>query len=283
MTLNDAESPKKSQFYFCEKCNYTTIRKKDFNKHLMTRKHKMMTNDDIKVQKSPTTFTCDCGKSYKYRQGLSIHKKKCTYSPQTKETETKEQQIPEPTLEYLLKENIEMKKENIEMKKMMIDLCQKIEPVSNNTNINSNNNNIFNIQLFLNENCKDAMNMTEFIESIQLSIEDVEKIGIEGQTRALSNILVSKLNDLDIVKRPVHCSDIKKEIIYVKDEDKWEQETHGNPNLKRALDKIADESMCIIPNNSESSSKIVSEILKHPREDEIIVSEVSKNIVISDT
>jgi hypothetical protein len=244
----------------------------------------MLTNDDVNAQ-NQIDFTCECGKIYKYRQSLHVHKKKCTSNQQINETE-----ISEPTLEYLLKENLEMKKEtleikkeNLEMKKMMIDLCQKIEPISNHTNINSHNthnNKIFNIQLFLNEDCKDAMNMTEFIESIQLSIEDVEKIGSEGQTKALSNILVNKLNDMDIVKRPVHCSDIKKEIIYVKDEDKWGQESKGNPNLKRALDKIADESMCIIPNDTESSSKIVSEILKHPREDGIIVSEVSKNIII---
>ena len=267
--------PKVSKEFYCEKCDYACFKKSLYDKHMLTKKHN--TTNTTKIQQKSFHY-CECGKQYTHRASLFNHKKKCKYSPQTKEP-----QIPEPTLEYLLKENIEMKKENIEMKKMMIDLCQKIEPVSNNTNINSNNNNIFNIQLFLNENCKDAMNMTEFIESIQLSIEDVEKIGIEGQTRALSNILVSKLNDLDIVKRPVHCSDVKKEIIYVKEEDKWEQETHDNPNLKRALDKIADESMCIIPNNSESSSKIVSEILKHPREDDIIVSEVSKNIVISDT
>ena len=273
--INGSES---SNYFYCKFCDYNTSRKSQYERHLLTSKHKIRTNTNKKVPKSSKSYECECGKSYKHVSSLWNHKKKCKYSPQTEEP-----QIPEPTLEYLLKENIEMKKENIEMKKMMIDLCKKIEPVSNNTNINSNNNNIFNIQLFLNENCKDAMNMTEFIESIQLSIEDVEKIGIEGQTRALSNILVSKLNDLDIVKRPVHCSDIKKEIIYVKDEDKWEQETHDNPNLKRALDKIADESMCIIPNNTDSSSKIVSEILKHPREDDVIVSEVSKNIVINDT
>lgn len=276
--MTNKKSPKIAFKFYCEKCDYKCYKKSEWVKHTSTRKHKIRTNTNEKSPKISKSYECECGKSYKHVSSLWNHKKTCKYS-----TQTKEQQIPEPTLEYLLKENIEMKKENIEMKKMMIDLCKKIEPVSNNTNINSNNNNIFNIQLFLNENCKDAMNMTEFIESIQLSIEDVEKIGIEGQTRALSNILVSKLNDLDIVKRPVHCSDIKKEIIYVKDEDKWEQETHDNPNLKRALDKIADESMCIIPNNTDSSSKIVSEILKHPREDDVIVSEVSKNIVINDT
>ena len=129
--------------------------------------------------------------------------------------------------------------------------CQKIEPISHNTSINSHNN-VFNISLFLNEDCKDAMNMSDFIESIQLSIEDLEKIGSEGQTQALSNILTDRLNDLEVVKRPVHCSDPKKEIIYVKDEGKWEKEPKHNPNLKKALDKITMESMYKIPGRTRS-------------------------------
>lgn len=277
--------PKNAKEYYCKICDFRCSKKSNYTVHLNTRKHKMLTNVDIKMPNN-AEYICECGKSYKHRQSLYVHKKKCEY----KEYEDTPIESTESAFEYLLKENmemkketLEMKKENLEMKKMMIDLCQKMEPISNNTNINSHNthNKIFNIQVFLNEDCKDAMNMTEFIESIQLSIEDVEKIGSEGQTKALSNILVDKLNNLDIVKRPVHCSDIKKEIIYVKDENKWGQESKDNPNLKRALDKIAVESMSIIPNNTDSSSKIVSEILKYPREDDIILSEVSKKITLT--
>ena len=176
------------------------------------------------------------------------------------------------------------------MKKMMIDLCQKLEPVSNaisntvsNTHIHNGdiNNQIFNINVFLNEDCKDAMNMTEFIESIQLTIEDVEKIGAEGQTQALSNILTSRLNDMDLLKRPVHCSDPKKEIIYVKDENKWEKEPKDKPSLRKALDKITMESMYKIPEivpNEETYAQILSEVMKEPREDKKILTEVSKKV-----
>ena len=125
--------------------------------------------------------------------------------------------------------------------------------------------------------------MTEFIESIQLSIEDVEKIELEGQTQALSNILSNKLNEMDIFKRPVHCSDAQKEIIYVKDEDKWEKEDKDKPKLKKALDKIAKESLCKIPEmvpDEEKCKKTISEILKDPREDKKILNEVSKNVLI---
>ena len=127
------------------------------------------------------------------------------------------------------------------------------------------------------------MNMTEFIESIQLSIEDVEKIGLEGQTQALSNILFNKLNEMDIFKRPVHCSDAKREIIYVKDEDKWEKEKKDKPKLKKALDKIAKESLYKVPEMTSDGDKYVktiSEILKDPREDKKIFSEVSKGLLV---
>ena len=252
--------------HICEKCNYRTYNLKDYKKHLSTAKHKRITMDNELSSKIPKQYICQCGSEYKYSSGLSKHKKKCEYKPVSQdETENAKEKIDitsEPIVEFLLKENLEMKK-------MMIDLCQKIEPVSNLTNINSHNN-IFNINLFLNEDCKDAMNMTEFIESIQLSIEDVEKIGMEGQTQALSNILSSKLNEMDIFKRPVHCSDAKKEIIYVKDQDKWEQEEKGKPKLKKALDKIAKESLCKVPemtSDADNYVKTISEILKYPRED----------------
>ena len=267
--------PKSSAKYICEVCDYTTSRKSQYDRHLNTRKHKMETNGNNLVPKSSAEFICECRKEYRTRGGLFKHKQKCC----------NKNEVAQPMVEYLLKENLEMKKENLEMKKLMIDVCKKMEPISNVTNINNiNNNKIFNLNLFLNEDCKDAMNMTEFIESIQLTIEEVKKIGIEGQTKALTNILSSKLNSLDIFKRPVHCSDAKKEIIYVKDEDKWELEKKDNPKLKKALDKIAIESLCKIPELSVSDediqAKTISEILKDPREDKKIFSKVRKDLIL---
>lgn len=261
--------PKSSKIFNCEKCNYSTSRKSQYDRHITTRKHVLATNGNAFSSKSSTScFQCECGKTYKDRSGLYKHKKRCGFIETTEEKN-------EPTMELLLKENLEMKK-------IMIDLCQKIEPSNNNTNINSHNK-FFNIQVFLNEDCKDAMNMTEFIESIQLSIEDVKKIGLEGQTQALSNILFNKLNEMDIFKRPVHCSDAKREIIYVKDEDKWEKEKKDKPKLKKALDKIAKESLYKVPEMTSDGDKYVktiSEILKDPREDKKILSEVSKGLLV---
>ena len=279
-------SQKLAKNYMCSDCDYICSKKSDYTKHLLTRKHKILTNT-YKTATKIATHVCECGKTYKHRQSLNNHKKKCNYKEITIDSEEKS----EPTVEVLLKENLEIKKDNLEMKKMMIDLCQKLEPLSNtisntvsNTHIHNgdiNNNQIFNINVFLNEDCKDAMNMTEFIESIQLTIEDVEKIGTEGQTQALSNILTSRLNDMDLLKRPVHCSDPKKEIIYVKDENKWEKEPKDKPSLRKALDKITMESMYKIPDivpNEETYAQILSEVMKEPREDKKILAAVSKKV-----
>ena len=282
MELNTTKkNPKNSKIFHCEKCDFICFKKSLYEKHLLTKKHN--TTNTTKIQQKKFHY-CECGKQYTHRASLFNHKKKCEYASHDKTESTEEfKNTNEPIVELLLKENLEMKKDNLEMKKMMIDLCQKIEPISNNTSINSHNK-VFNISLFLNEDCKDAMNMSDFIESIQLSIEDLEKIGSEGQTQALSNILTDRLNDLEVVKRPVHCSDPKKEIIYVKDEGKWEKEPKHKPNLKKALDKITMESMYKIPDiipNEETYAHTLSEIMKEPREDRKIISEVSKKIVVN--
>jgi hypothetical protein len=272
------KSSKKFQEYFCEKCDYTTCRKSQYDRHLTTQKHKMMTNDDIKVPKSSKLYACECGKSYKYRQGLSIHKKTCNLNKITEIT------IEQPTIEFLLKENLEIKKDNLEMKKMMMDICQKIEPVSNNiVNSNNSNNNVFNINVFLNEQCKDAMNMTEFIESIQLNLQDMMKIADDGQTTGMSNILIDKLNSIDVLKRPVHCSDVKNETIYIKDQDKWEKESTKKPKLKNALDKLTKKSidaMSCMDDDPDTYVKTISEVLKDPREDKKIISKIAKEMTI---
>ena len=142
--------------FYCEKCHYGCSKRGDYNKHLVSKKH-----NATKCYKNATSNShiCNCGKEYKHTSSFYRHKKKCAYVDETKD-EIKQ----EPTIEFLLKENLEIKKDNLEMKKMMIDLCKKIEP-TNITNNNNNTNN-FNIQIFLNEDCKYAMNLTDFIDSI---------------------------------------------------------------------------------------------------------------------
>jgi hypothetical protein len=163
------------------------------------------------------------------------------------------------------------------IKDMIVDIIPVLQP--NHTD----NSNTFNINMFLNEQCKDAMNMTDFIESIQLTLEDMKYFGDQGQTVGMSNILIDKLNALDVFKRPMHCSDIKKETIYIKDEDKWEIEAKNQPNIRHALDKLAKkglEAMPCMQDNPDEYVKTISEVLKDPREDKKIISKVAKQIII---
>ena len=135
----------------------------------------------------------------------------------------------------------------------------------------------------MNEKCKYAMNWTEFLESIQLNLEDMTKISDEGQTQGMSNILIDKLNSLDIFKRPVHCSDIKKEIIYVKDEDKWELEDKERTKLRNALNSIIRKSIQTLAGmnrHPDDYVNTVSEIYKEPREDKKIISKLAKEVFV---
>lgn len=272
--------------FYCEKCDYGCSKKGDFNKHIYSKKHnakKCYTNAK-KNSSNKNNFFCECGKTYKHQSSYSRHKKQCNIQDNNdssnnmiqhiNDTDNPDEKSNKDLMSYLLKENQDMKK-------MMFDMCAKSQ--SNNTTTtttnNTTNNQIFNINMFLNEQCKDALNMSEFIESIQLTIQDIAKIGEQGQTKGMSNILIDKLNSLDVFKRPLHCSDIKKEIIYVKDEDKWEEDDKERPKLKHALDNFTKKSIQILPDIQQEPDdfvKTVNELLKEPREDKKIISSLAK-------
>ena len=174
------------------------------------------------------------------------------------------------------------------LKDMIIEIMSKMQPTTinttNTTNTTNNNNQIYNVNTFLNEQCKDAMNMSDFIESIQLSIQDIERIGYEGQTTGMANIMIDKLNGMDVFQRPMHCSDIKKETIYIKDQDKWEIEKKDRPKLKHALEKISIESVkCLYDvSHTENFQKTCEEVSKEPIENNKIISKVAKNVVLNE-
>ena len=165
---------------------------------------------------------------------------------------------------------------------MMVEMMPKMQPTTINTT--NNNNQIYNINMFLNEQCKDAMNMSDFIESIQLSIQDIERIGSEGQTTGMANILIDKLNTMDVFQRPMHCSDAKKETIYIKDEDKWEIEKKDRPKLKHVLKRISNKSVNCLHDvaHTENFEQTCIEVLKEPIEDKKIISKVAKNVVLNE-
>ena len=232
--------PKIPMQFECDVCNYITLSKKDFNKHKSTRKHKILTQDLQFEDNCPTTksYLCKCGKEYLHRQSLYTHKKKCNLKIEELIDSKKE-----PTDKELIMLLI---KENTEMKSLVLDVCQKIQPTNINNTTNSHNK-TFNLNIFLNEECKDAMNIMDFVDSLKLQLTDLENVGKTGFVNGISNIIVKNLKALDIRKRPMHCSDLKREVLYVKDDNKWNKENEDNNKIKQVIHKITHKNIKQIP------------------------------------
>jgi len=233
MTQKNAEN------FICEKCDFVCSKKSNYEKHLLTRKHK---NDDKKEQKNAEQNVCICGKSFKYRQGLYVHRKTCidyeknvTNDGFILETEINKKidSTTDKELKDLVKELI---KQNGELVKTINDIVPKI----GNTNItNNNNNNSFNLNVFLNEQCKDALNISDFIDSLKITLEDLLFSKTNGISRGITDVMIKGLKELDIHRRPIHCTDIKRDIMYIKDEDKWLKDDNHDV-MKNTIVKIAD-------------------------------------------
>ena len=222
MTYN--KSQKNPIEYYCEICNYNTFNKKDYNKHLSTDKHKYLQNTSENPQKSHIYFSCDCGKKYKHRQSLYNHKKSCKILNNENmiiNTENKED------MKDLVMKLID---ENKELRKTITEIVPKI---------GNNNNNIkqkFNINLFLNEKCKDALSMDQFIDQIEVSIKNILTTHDKGQAQGVTDIIMDNMNRLSIYERPLHCTDKKRETLYIKT-DEWECDKNKN-KINEAIKKI---------------------------------------------
>ena len=235
--------PKIPKVYECIICNIKTCNKKDYSKHLLTAKHLKTQNGYEKIKENPI-FPCECGNIYKHSSGLWRHKKTCniTESPIENtiiDSSLNEIKVLTELVVELVKNNKELQKQNQDFQKQVLEICKNNNTTinsnsNNNTNTNSNNK-TFNLQFFLNEECKDAMNMSEFINSIQLKLSDIENIGKVGYVEGMSNIIIKKLNDTDMYKRPVHCTDAKRDTLYVKEENKWEKEGPENSKMLKAV------------------------------------------------
>ena len=234
------KTPKNPLEYSCEKCDFKCCNKKDFKRHLATDKHKMMTNDYTKIPENPKAYICECGKSYKYRQGLSVHKKKCTVKNVI--TVMDNDTPSDPTFEYLLKENMEMKRDNLEMKQMIMEMMGKMGNTTNNITNNNQQNNHFNINMFLNETCKNAINFSDFIKRIEISHDDLENNAQLGFVNGMTKILMDNLKLLTLHERPIHCTDVKRETMYIKDENKWNKD-HSVEILENAIQEVSRKSM----------------------------------------
>jgi hypothetical protein len=266
------KSLKIPQEYNCKYCNYITCSFKDFNKHLHTNKHLNRTNLnnlEQNILENPKEYKCKiCNKSYKARNSLWYHEQKCNIQEVNNDEPSDKQLILQ-----ILKQNSELIKENSELRKEQTDIKELIlEIVKNGTHNTTNNNTIthtnshnkaFNLNFFLNETCKNAMNITDFVDSIKLQLSDLMEVGELGYVEGISKIIVKNLNNLDETVRPIHCTDKKRETMYVKDEGQWEKEDDNKTKLKKAINKVANKNIRLLPQFREkypeyknSSSKI---------------------------
>ena len=260
-TNGDNLVAKSGKVYYCDICDYKCFKKYNWVKHLNTSKHsKMNINGDIGdsiVAKSgkqdQNVFSCNiCNKKYMSRNGLWKHKMKCNSKSNIITKNNNENNItPELVLE-LIKNNEELMKNNIDLTNTINNLVKNgltNNNITNNNTINNNNshNKTFNLQVFLNETCKDAMNINDFVDSIKLQLSDFERMGEVGYAQGISDIITSKLQALDITQRPVHCTDKKRETMYVKDQDQWTKEDENKTKIKKMIKRIENKNIQIIP------------------------------------
>ena len=245
-------APKIPKEFVCLNCDYNTCNIKDYNKHLATGKHKILTDNTQNTYKN-NEYSCNCGKKYKHRQSLFNHKKKCIQPNNVKDETNDLEDLEESDSETKPSSNeiISLMKmqmiENQEIRSLIIELLKK-ETIGNinNNNINNNNtintncnNKSFNLNVFLNEQCKDAMNMSEFVDTIKMQLSDLENFAHLGYADGVSKIFVQGINALEIHLRPIHCSDSKRETLYIKDNDEWIKETDDKPLIKSAIKRVA--------------------------------------------
>jgi len=227
--------------FHCEKCDYKCSRKNDFDKHCETKKHKMLINAN-KYDKSctddlPQHFSCVCGKFYAQKPSLSRHRKECCMANKTSTMNDTE------LVKYLF---TEFKEVILEQSSKMLELASIPKTMNNNNCNNNTNNNQFNLQIFLNENCKNAMNMSDFINSIKIGNDDLENMGKLGYVQGISNIFIKNLKDLDETVRPMHCNDLKREILYIKENNVWDKD-ENKKQVKHAIAMIAHKNFKYIP------------------------------------
>jgi hypothetical protein len=236
------KTPKNPKNYECKKCAFISCNKKDYTRHLTTAKHKNRTELNTFTPKNPKNeFCCEiCNKTFNARNSLWYHKKKCSVDHITpkiigENSETNHQPETVNTMMELIKQNQEFKELIVEQNKQLVELAQKPTTTTNTIN----NNQKFNLNFFLNEQCKDAINMSEFIENMTLDLEDLTETGRLGYVGGISRILVNKLQELDIYKRPLHCTDMKRETLYIRENNEWSKEDNSKQKMNELVNRVA--------------------------------------------
>ena len=254
MTTKSRDIPKT---HICDVCNYISSKHSDYIKHCNTVKHMKRVTTSIQHEKSLDIYTCLCGKEYNHRASLWNHKKKCKGILQEAEQSPVTSvlnQVDSSLVIELLKQNQEFKEMMIDQHKRMtdqqqkmveqqdtiIELSKKAGNTTNNTNNTiNNNNNKFNLNVFLNETCKDAINLNDFIQSIELTISDFVNTGEVGYVKGISDIMLERIRNMEPHVRPIHCTDLKRETVYVKDSDIWAKEDANNTHIRKAVRIVA--------------------------------------------
>jgi hypothetical protein len=283
------EKTKKNEHkYICKMCYFNTCKKTDYDRHLSSQKHSRNTlttigNGIITTKICLSKHICDyCKKEYNDRSGLWRHKKKCqTIFLENKKDESTDKEL----IMMLVKQNTE--------------LLELVKNGTHNTIINNTHNKTFNLQFFLNETCKDAMNIMDFVDTIKVQLTDLIKVGEIGYVEGISNIITNNLKALDISQRPIHCTDKKREVLYIKDEDKWEKEDEEKKKLRKAIKIVAYKNINALPqfkekypDCKESDSKfsdqynhLIIEAMGGPGDNDIekednIIKNISKLVII---
>jgi hypothetical protein len=283
----------------CNQCDFTCSYESEWRRHISSRKHKRLKFDKENKEKT-TTHNCNCGKTYKHLSTLSNHKKQCGFI---------QTDISANIIFEIVKQNKEIQQILVDQNKIIFEQNQKLIELSskpstiittNSNNTNNTNNSKFNLNFFLNEQCKDALNITDFVSSLQLQLKDLENTGQNGFVEGISQIFIKGLKELDVHKRPIHCSDLKRETMYVKDQDIWEKENDEKEKLYKTISQIANKNIRQIPiwvkqhpNSQDPSSKendqylhIMFESMGGKDDDETnkyydkIVKKVSKEVAI---
>jgi hypothetical protein len=287
------KNPKNPKKYICITCDFHTGNKKDYERHILTAKHQKHTignvGNKMEMSKNPA-FVCECNKAFHTNAGLWKHKNKCATNCDAKNIEIHTELDNEEDVKLLstlvlevVKQNKELmsqhnetQKQNQALTKQLFEICKN---GTNNTMINNNSyNKTFNLNVFLNEECKDAMNIMDFVDSLKIQLSDLENVGKLGFIDGISNIIVKNLKALDVNKRPVHCSDSKREIMYIKDEDKWEKDNDDKLKLRKAIKYIAHKNTKLLPEfKAKYPDCIYSDSRKSDQYNKLIIESMGGN------
>ena len=228
---------KSSKKFYCKKCDYSSNRESQWRRHLSTTKHKM-DNMDNTLDNSKSTkrcFECVCGKVYKYNSGLSKHKKKCLLVLKEPPNEKVEENTTTSSSKSGL--SVEVLNKLVEQNNTLMEKVIELSKDRQVINYQNCGNKKMTINVFLNQECKNAMNLTDFVENVKVSLEDLNYTKEHGYIKGISNIFVKHLKDLDPKERPIHCSDKKRLQFYVKEENKWEKDK-ANAKIDKTIEDI---------------------------------------------